>query len=253
MPHLLRRRLLFSPVAAAGEFSPLSIAGLIQWLDSSDVATLFQDTAAAAQVSASGDPVGRRSDKSGSGNHETQATGTSKPTYTTNAQNGRAGLSFDGGDNLDGANTYPSLPITMIGVARTSGTTGTNRGIASMYHSTNFGSRVQFGAGDTVTASVGTPVISRSSAATFGANTAVVYGYRVTATNIAVLTNGTISETTHTAAAVSNIISSGRLNVNSTANRLNGFCLERCTYNVGLSDTQWLQLAAYLNAKWAVY
>ena len=49
------------------------------WYDVSDMSTLFQDEAGATPVTAVEQPVGRILDKSGRGNHATQATTTKRP------------------------------------------------------------------------------------------------------------------------------------------------------------------------------
>lgn len=67
------------------------------WYDPSDITTLFQDSAGTTPVTASGQPVGRMLDKSGRGNHATQATAAARPTYTTGG--GLAWLAFDGVDD----------------------------------------------------------------------------------------------------------------------------------------------------------
>jgi hypothetical protein len=80
-----------------GGFSPLSIAGLWGWWDTSDLSTLFQDSAGTIPVTTSGDPVGMWKDKSGNGRHFIQSgASTLKPTY----QGAGGGISFDGGDYL---------------------------------------------------------------------------------------------------------------------------------------------------------
>lgn len=80
-----------------GGFSPLSIAGLWGWWDTSDLSTLFQDSAGTTPVTTSGDPVGMWKDKSGNGRHFIQSgASTLKPTY----QGAGGGISFDGGDYL---------------------------------------------------------------------------------------------------------------------------------------------------------
>jgi hypothetical protein len=50
------------------------------WLDPSDFSTLFQDAAGTTPVTALGQPVGKILDKSGRGNHASQATAASRPT-----------------------------------------------------------------------------------------------------------------------------------------------------------------------------
>jgi len=65
-------------------FTPLNLfAGGIQgaWFDPSDISTLFQDSAGTTPVTAVEQPVGKVLDKSGRGNHATQATAGNRPTY----------------------------------------------------------------------------------------------------------------------------------------------------------------------------
>ena len=52
------------------------------WYDPSDMSTLFQDSAGTTPVTAVEQPVGRILDKSGRGNHATQATTTKRPVYS---------------------------------------------------------------------------------------------------------------------------------------------------------------------------
>jgi hypothetical protein len=85
-----------------GGFGPASLfsAGQIGgWYDPSDINTLFQDSAGTTPVTAAGQPVGRILDKSGRGNHATQATAGSRPTYQIDGT-GRPYLSFDGVDDF---------------------------------------------------------------------------------------------------------------------------------------------------------
>lgn len=87
-----------------GSFSPLSPLSLFAasepgfWYDPSDLSTLFQDTAGTTPVTAAGQSVGRILDKSGRGNHATQSTSLSRPTYQVDG-NGRGYLNFDGSDD----------------------------------------------------------------------------------------------------------------------------------------------------------
>lgn len=60
------------------------------WLDAADTST----------ITLNGSTVSQWNDKSGNGRNVTQATATSQPTYNTTAINGKAALSFDGGDSL---------------------------------------------------------------------------------------------------------------------------------------------------------
>ena len=68
---------------------PFSIADLFAsseqgaWYDPSDLSTLFQDSAGTTPVTTAGQPVGLMLDKSGNGNHATQATAARRLTYQT--------------------------------------------------------------------------------------------------------------------------------------------------------------------------
>lgn len=84
-------RNLFSPSSlfAAGEQGA--------WYDPSDIGSMFQDSAGTTPAVV-GQPVGKINDKSGKGNHATQATAASRPTLQQDAS-GYYYLSFDGTDD----------------------------------------------------------------------------------------------------------------------------------------------------------
>jgi len=67
------------------------------WLDPSDFSTMFQDSAGTTPVTADGQPVGKILDKSGRGNHASQATANSRPLYKTDGT--YHWLQFDGVDD----------------------------------------------------------------------------------------------------------------------------------------------------------
>jgi hypothetical protein len=62
------------------------------WYDPSDLSTLFTDTAGTTPVTAAGDAVARINDKSGRGNHATQATLAARPIYAVVPRTGRRNL-----------------------------------------------------------------------------------------------------------------------------------------------------------------
>ena len=87
---------------SGGGFSPASLFAASEpggWYDPSDLTTLFQDTAGTTPVTATGQTVARINDKSGRGNHATQATAASRPIYQVDG-NGKAYLLFDGTDDF---------------------------------------------------------------------------------------------------------------------------------------------------------
>lgn len=83
-----------------GAWSPLSLFAASEvgaWYDPSDLTTMFQDSAGTTPVTVDGQPVGKILDKSGRGNHATQATAASRPLYKTDGT--YHWLQFDGVDD----------------------------------------------------------------------------------------------------------------------------------------------------------
>lgn len=79
-----------------GDLFAASEAG--SWYDPSDLSTLWKDTAGTSPVIAAGDLVARMDDKSGNGNHVSQATGALRPIFQLDGQ-GNPYLLFDGVDD----------------------------------------------------------------------------------------------------------------------------------------------------------
>lgn len=95
-------------ISAAAPFSPADLfVGGEQgaWYDPSDLSTMFQDSAGTAPVTADGQPVGKILDKSGRGNHASQATAAARPLYKTDGT--YHWLQFDGVD--DGIGTISKV------------------------------------------------------------------------------------------------------------------------------------------------
>jgi len=80
------------------------------WLDPSDFSTMFQDSAGTTPVTAVGQPVGLIRDKSGRGNHATQATAGNRPVLQQDS-NGMYYLEFDGATSNRWLQT-PSINFT---------------------------------------------------------------------------------------------------------------------------------------------
>jgi hypothetical protein len=238
----------------AAAFLPSALSGLILWLDASNLASLFQDDAGATPVATNNDPVGRWADLSGAGNHVMQATGTAKPTYQTGVQGGLPGVSFDGGDYLDGVATYASYPLTIVGVGKQSATLGATRGLVSLYHSTTFGTRMWLGSTDQPSLAVATPSTQRTAPISIGANAPFVFGGSVTPINAVALSNNSFTTiAAHAAGLVSNNIAIGRFNINTATNLMNGHICEVLIYNRGLTIFELERVGSYLNTKWGVY
>jgi hypothetical protein len=94
-------RPLLRDVRQRGRWSPTSLFAAGEqgvWYDPSDLSSMFQDSAGTTPVTAAGQPVGKINDKSGRGNHATQATAASRPTLQQDAS-GFYYLACDGVDD----------------------------------------------------------------------------------------------------------------------------------------------------------
>jgi hypothetical protein len=93
------------------------------WFDPSDLTTLFQDSAGTTPVTADGQPVGLMRDKSGNGNHMSQATAGKRPLYKTSG--GLSWLLFDGVDDglTTGAGTLAASSDAYVGIGNPSNDT----------------------------------------------------------------------------------------------------------------------------------
>jgi hypothetical protein len=123
----------FGVEGGAPAFVPSSLyggsdQGLV--LDAVDSSTLWQDTAGTTAITAAGQTIGRWSDISGKGNHVTQATAGSRPTYRT----GSPRVEFNGTNNrlftASTVNMSGSDKCTVIVALATRGTA--NHGIFSL-------------------------------------------------------------------------------------------------------------------------
>jgi len=106
--HLSKISLALRQWGAAG-FSPRSLFASGEqgaWYDPSDLSTMFQDSAGTTPVTADGQPVGKILDKSGRGNHASQATAASRPLYRTDGT--YHWLQFDGVDDQLSSSTFSS-------------------------------------------------------------------------------------------------------------------------------------------------
>lgn len=90
------RSILLSPAFTPARLFRAGEQGV--WYDPSDFSTLFQDSAGTTPVTAVTQPVGKMLDKSGRGNHATQATAGSRPTLQIDST-GRYFLLADGTDD----------------------------------------------------------------------------------------------------------------------------------------------------------
>jgi len=144
-PRLLRPR-------AAGGLNPRSLSGLQYWLDANDLSTLG-NTSSGSGGAANNGPVKFVGDKSGNGRSflNTGADSVS-PTLLQSRVNGRAALSFDGGDHLLSLFSLSLTSQTTIAVVRYSNVGSFARILVQQANNTN-----DFGA-----ANIHTPIARNS-------------------------------------------------------------------------------------------
>jgi hypothetical protein len=92
---------------------PKQIPGLVNWLDSSDISTLFTDTAGTTLVQNLGDNVSLIVDKAGIANVTTFGTA---PTYNPQLLNLKPGIDFSGSAGLISENVNKSKNVTLFWV-----------------------------------------------------------------------------------------------------------------------------------------
>lgn len=117
-----------------GAFSPLSLFAASEqgaWFDPSDFSSMFQDSAGTTPVTAVEQPVGRINDKSGNGNHATQATAAARPILRQDG-GGNYYLETDGIDDFLPSTTLPySAARTVLGAVFSTDTGAVNRTFAA--------------------------------------------------------------------------------------------------------------------------
>ena len=107
-------------IIAYTNFTPTSIATLVQWLDATDNTTVL--TAVSGSQVANGGSAGYWGDKSGSGNHVT--TNTVAPTYSLSLINSKAGLNFQNSAGMISTAFAKSSNVTLCMVGTVKSTRG---------------------------------------------------------------------------------------------------------------------------------
>lgn len=164
------------------------------WYDPSDFTTLYQDSAGTTPVTAVEQPVGLMKDKSGRGNHASQATAASRPILRQDT-NGKYYPAFDGiDDSLSSATGGGGTGgFFWCGAVKPTGGAGTDRTLWSDAGA-NTGYRVRLTAANKLELSAGNgtplapPVQSAATTSTAGGTglaASTAYYYVITALNAA--------------------------------------------------------------------
>jgi hypothetical protein len=258
------RKLLLGLLGGGAAFNPnlpLTISGLVLWLDASDSTTLFQDDAGTTPAVANDAVVGRWADKSGLGRNMIQATANQKPLLKTAIQNGKNVLFFDG--------TNDSMAATFGATVMTAQTTITviavNWGLADAYSRAI--TQGNGAAEDNAIANGFIPLVrdaaqtkytlyangTYATSITLADTTTAVWCSRTDGSNAIPRLNGV--DGTTLAKPFNQSVSEfvlGRRSGNTDA-IYGGYMLEVLTYNRALTASELTSVESYLNAKWVVF
>lgn len=228
--------------AGAAAFAPSDVVGLILWVDYSDATSLFTDTSRTVGVSADGNAIAGVSDKSGVGNHLTQATAAAKPTYKVAIQNGKSVGRHDGGDHIVSlAAITQAQPYTIFATAKVTGVAST-QGIVG---ASAFVPALEVRAGPTWTMYAGTLLSAGVPETTNWHQLSAVYNG---ASSILRLDGAQIAAGAAGTTAWSNAISIG--DESNGANAWNGDIGEVLIYNSTISGANLTSIESYLKTKW---
>lgn len=239
--------------------TPASI-GFKFWLDASDAATRFQDSAATTAASANNDPIGHHANRAAATPDATQTTTGSKPRLLTNVLNGKPVIDFETDDWLDtgveaigntGLFCDAGQQFTVFAVARidTAGTiiaraaaTGTARTF-QLFRDLGLGYSTYIRGIQTTLDNVPATGTAFLIIITWDGSAAKAYVNNSDGQNLRV---ETAAEN-----AGERIIVGARSN--GTGFWLDGAYAELGVSDTALNDTERVALRTYVNAKWAVY
>lgn len=249
LPHTL----IASGVLGGAPFSPRDIPSLIQWLDGSDISTLFQDNAKTTPVTADGQVVGAWADKSGNGYDVTQATAGNKPLYKAAIKAGRSVIQCVSNDYLVGAFGAPlTQPFTTLVVAKLDAAYVNDNNNRILFDGNDATNRVLiYKDGSTAPDSWG---IWADSGVTDGNASAnwTLFDALYNGASSQMWVNGASALTGNPGAKVLDGITVGGYYVGSSV-MWSGYIAEVLVYDVALTVAQRQQVELYLNNKWSVF
>ena len=189
----------------------------------------------------------------GYGRHLTQATALNRPTYKVGVQNSLAGLQFDGTKLIDSSDSLTQTPATIIIAGKRGSTVGITMGMFSARDSVAGGARVGWNSSNQVNASVTSPSASKTSTATFAADTAFVAGFQSTGSLLYEIANSEFNSVSSAYSGSGSVFGIGRLNTNNSSSLYVGNIYEVLIYTSALNSTDVSTLVTYLNTKWVLF
>jgi hypothetical protein len=255
---ILNRKGFFGGAPA---FRPSDISGLHLWLDADDSSTLFDATSGGSPVTENGSIVKRWEDKSGVGNHATEAT--NAPTLTTSGKNGRNILNFATGKYLTcspASKTYTAQTVFVVFKFSTSSSSYGRIFTQSVLNENDYGTINHYIpllrniSSNAMSAWASSGIRSSVSASN---NIWYIGQAKHSGSSLTVKLNTTSgSAYSHT---LNKSFSAMRISAAYTANGatdntfFNSEASEVILYDKSLTDTESTQVQDYLNSKWAIY
>lgn len=227
-------------VTGLATFSPLDVAGLQAWYKAD--AGLLDGAGSPATVD--GTAIGTWQDQSGNARHATQGTGAKRPVLKVGAQNGLAGVRFDGVNPLalDAAGVVVSQPDTILVVANISGLSAT---LHTLVDGITGRQIIRSGSATQYEIYAGTSVLAAGAATGARLFTAVFNG----ASSLLRVDRSQVAAGAAGANGTTGGIRLGLAQDNTTSPML-GDLLEVLYYNVSLSTTDRDNLETYLRTRW---
>lgn len=230
------------------QFDPRNVAPMSLWLDAQDYSTL---TVAGGTVSA-------WRDKSGNGNHASQASPSIQPDYITSGTSGMPSIEFSGANDVLDIADSPSLnwsALTMFFVMQRTSDTGGVQGALAKWSATEALKEYQLYVENADRARVD---LSDGTSATGGAITGVltvgspyIWSFRHSGTVGSLTRNGSGNVVSVTRNANNNTagITVGKV---AGATSLRGYLNEILIYPSYFSNNNMRRIEAYLSAKWRI-
>jgi hypothetical protein len=250
----------------AGAFSPLSLPGLVLWLDASSASSLFTTAAGSTASVSDGDPVGRWEDLSGGGRNVTQGTASRRPTLKLAVRGGRNVVRFDGVDDVLASSAAALLSnVSAFTVIAVLNLTGAALGDGQRFfgHNSPVENDLSFKFSPDVVGQVGKPSLRFASNATAAYGPASLSGGSGGHVLSAVYASGDQRlfdngvEGTADTASISGFSSSATgFGVGAMANATSPFPGDVCelaVYSSALSDADRQAFESYANAKWSLF
>lgn len=224
-------------------FSPAKISGLTRWFDASDASTLFQSSGG-SPAAADGDPVGYWADKSGTGGHASQGSGTNKPTLKLAIKNSLNVLRFDGvNDWMALATNIQSNPSTLFAVFQHFSPASYSTIIGCEPYGDPYFGMQYYGVNQKLYS-----YYTRLTTATLAGNTWFAYS---TDSSVSFFRNGSADGTAAVLATSNGFSRIGC--VQDGTFPFSGDIAEIICFNRVLNSTERGQIFSFLNSKWGVY